>query len=83
MTESTAARSTKTSPKSAPLAMSWATALARMSSAMMTSDAAPPAPPGPGLQPVELRSASRSAEEKATAVRPAALLPMNDRRVMP
>jgi hypothetical protein len=34
------------------------------------------------LQPVELRSISMSAEEKATDERPAALLPMNERRDM-
>jgi hypothetical protein len=45
----------------------------------MISDAAAP---GPDLQPVELRSISRSADEKATDVRPAALRPMNERRDM-
>jgi hypothetical protein len=34
------------------------------------------------LQPVELRSISMSADEKATDDRPAALLPMNERRDM-
>jgi hypothetical protein len=57
--------------------MSWDMALARTSSGTMTSDAAAP---GPDLQPVELRSISRSADEKATEVRPAALLPRNERR---
>jgi hypothetical protein len=43
---------------------------------------APADPPGPDLQPVELRSISMSAPEKATEDRPAALLPMNERRDM-
>jgi hypothetical protein len=61
--------------------MRWETALARMSSGSIRSDA-PDAPPGPDLQPVELRSISMSADEKATDDRPAALLPMNERRDM-
>jgi hypothetical protein len=61
--------------------MRWETALDRTSSGSIRSDT-PDAPPGPDLQPVELRSISMSAEENATDDRPAALLPMNERRDM-
>jgi hypothetical protein len=61
--------------------MRWETALDRTSSGRIRSDA-PDALPGPDLQPVELRSISMSADEKATDDRPAALLPMNERRDM-